>query len=150
MKKSKTTCTKSRCDEAPFLGGLCKEHAEEDRREELLRRVAISLLERGSIDGELISNSEIKDEVKRICDWWHRVCHARNAGVEDPVLLDETHYGIAWCIAIAKELYQSEIAYRNEEYFNEEHSRHLRKFTWDRFESLEKGLMSNGIPRPKK
>jgi hypothetical protein len=63
------------------------------------------------------------------------------------VLSDEAGYAIEWSIALAKEIVDAEIAFRNgavPSYSLES----TREWVWDRFRNLEKGLMSNGIKRP--
>jgi hypothetical protein len=66
---------------------------------------------------------------------------------KDEVLSDEAEYAIEWCIALAKEIVDAEIAFRKgtpSSYSLES----TREWVWERFHNLEKGIMSNGIKRP--
>jgi len=107
-----------------------------------------SVLHDGVIDGEYFRPGPLREEFRRIQKWWHEVCAAENAEREHPVLKDETRCGTDWCIAIAQELIDSERDARAGEPGDTETRKCRRAVTWERFENLERGLMSNGVARP--
>jgi hypothetical protein len=66
---------------------------------------------------------------------------------KNTVLQDEATYAVEWCIGIACELVTLERSFLSDTPFDVETSRYYRKSFWERFDNLEKGLMSNGYPR---
>jgi hypothetical protein len=69
-----------------------------------------------------------------------------NYKVKDPNLEDEAEYAIEWCIALAIEIVDAEMLYRNGE-MPLDSLTHTRFWVWERFKNLENGLRSNGIER---
>ena len=114
-----------------------------DRR----RKAALDALHKSEIEGRPPENAELRDELFRIQKWWYRACDAVNYAREDEVLLDEAKYATEWCIALAQEIVDAEIASRNGQPIPISLER-TRDWVWDRFLNLEKGLMSNGVNRP--
>lgn len=69
-----------------------------------------------------------------------------NYSLPDPILRDEVEPAKEWCISLAQEIVDAEIAIRNgvrPSYTFEA----TRLWVWDRFNNLESRLMSNGVPR---
>ena len=145
-KRNITECSKYGCKEPPYLGGLCKAHNEENRHKEVRRDAAIHALHFGSIDGSYPKNAELHEELEKIRKWWHRACDAVNYGRVDDVLLDEAEYALKWCISLAQEIVDAEIAYRTDASVSESFA-YTKQWVWERFQNLEAGLMSNGIER---
>lgn len=146
-KTKKLTCRKSRCEESPFQGGLCKAHHEEDHAKEVARRAAIEALTTLTIDGKLPEKPELKDELLKAVRWWDRARMALRSERQDSVLKDETEYASEWCIAIASAIIQEENSFRVGREADAK-TLHLKRLSWERFENLEAGLMSNGVKRP--
>lgn len=146
-RKKTLTCRRWDCEEAPFLGGLCEAHHEEDRLKQLARRAAIDALSTSCVAGKLPEKPGLKDELLRVIRWWDKACLAVNAGRQDNVLLDETQYAPEWCIAIADAIIQEEMNFR-QGLDDDATVAFLKKDTWTRFEHLEAGFMSNGVKRP--
>lgn len=144
----KKTCRNPRCDEPPTVGGLCQTHFEESERKHRRYMEAADVLHTGRIDGTAIGPGPLGDEFLRVQHWWFEICSAVNAGREHPILKDETQCGTDWCIAIAQDLIDAERERRAGTGGDSEQRQYIRQLTWSRFENLEKGLMSNGIPRP--
>ena len=147
MVRRKRECTKNRCSEAPYIGELCKKHYEEELAKEPRRKAALKALHTGKINGYFPENPELRDELFRLRKWWNRSCDVVNYNRKDDVLSDEAQYATDWCIALAQEIVDAEIAFRN----GDAPSISLestREWVWDRFHNLELGLMSNAIKRP--
>ena len=141
-------CRESRCFEPPYRDGLCEEHYEMYRRNKLRRDAAIETLHTAVIGGRLPDNPELHEELIKIRKWWDRACRSVINNFEDEVLRDETEYASEWCIAIVQEIIDEELSYRqgsSERTFSKE----IKRLAWERFENLEAGLMSNGVPRPR-
>jgi hypothetical protein len=145
----KLECGEYRCHEAPYRNGLCEEHYEKSQRLKRRRDAAINTLHIGVVDGRLPDNQELREELIKIRKWWHRVCGAVNNNSEDEILREETSYALEWCIAIAQEIIDEELAYRggNSESFSKDISKEIKRLAWEHFENLEAGLMSNGVAR---
>ena len=141
-------CRIAHCSEAPFQNGLCKEHYEEQRDKQVRRNAAIDVLHRGIIDGRLPEKQELREELTRVCKWWDRACRAVNFNSKDELLGDEASYALEWCIAIAQEIFDEELTFRHRSIGNSL-SKEIRRSFWERFENLEAGNMSNGIPKAK-
>jgi len=112
-KRKLKTCTASRCEEPPYLGGLCKDHYEEweDRRRR--EDAATQFLHSGVIDGRVLQHSELQDEFQQLSKWWGRVCQAvqtRRDTIHMPV--EEADYAISWCTSIAQRIIEAEFAFR--------------------------------------
>ena len=147
MVRRKRECTKNRCSEAPYIGELCKKHYEEELAKEPRRKAALKALHTGKINGYFPENPELRDELFRLRKWWNRSCDVVNYNRKDDVLSDEAQYATDWCIALAQEIVDAEIAFRN----GDAPSISLestREWVWERFHNLEMGLMSNAIKRP--
>jgi hypothetical protein len=148
MAKRKT-CLKSGCDFLPVAAGYCSTHGEEIRLKRLRHDDAVSALHRGLIDGDLVSPGPLGEEFQRLLKWWSEVCSAVNGERPHRVLLDETQFATSWCIAIAQEIIDAEREIRSGTGGDTQMRQYRRRDLWERFENLEKGLMSNGVARPK-
>lgn len=146
----KKTCREYRCDAPPEIGGLCAKHYEEHERRSRRREEALAVLHNGVIDGEYIGEGPLRDELSRARDWWFQVCSAVNSEREHPILKDETQFGTDWCIGIAQEIVDAERDRRAGKEGDNETPRYMRQLFWERFENLERGLMSNGVERPER
>lgn len=148
-KAKNLTCRQWRCEEPVFLGGLCKTHHEENVLNEQSLRAAIEALTTRTIDGALPKKPGLKDELLKASRWWDQACMALQSQRQDKILLEETETATEWCIAIAKAIIQEEknfLAGKDDDYT----CSYLKRISWERFENLEAGLMSNGIKRPKR
>jgi len=148
LNRKKRKCLESGCLEPPFLGGLCKQHHEEEAEKSRRRTAAINALHTAVIEGRILDNLELRDELMQIRKWWDRACHSVNYNIKDEVLADEAKYAIEWCISLSQEIVDAEIAFRA----GNNPSRQLeatREWVWERFHNLEAGLMSNGVKRQK-
>ena len=147
--KTQRRCRMRNCQEPPKLGGLCQMHYDEHIQKQQLEEDSVRLLHQSVVDDISISEPALKEELVRIQKWWNRTCDTLIFQREDPVLRDEAEYATSWCIAIARGIIIAERAHRKGA-----HSLYdleaARAWVWDRFNNLEKGLMSNGIPYPKR
>ncbi|MFM0348987.1 hypothetical protein [Paraburkholderia sp. RL17-347-BIC-D] len=64
----------------------------------------------------------------------------------DDVLQDEAEFAVEWCIAIAASLVEEERLFR-QSILPDPMLKIYRNDVWTRFDNLEAGLMSNGVPR---
>lgn len=149
-KRKPRTCTKSRCEEPPYLGGLCKDHYEEweDRRRR--EDAAVRFLHTGLIDGQLLQQPELRDEFQLLLKWWGRVCQVvqtRRGTIHMPI--EEADYAISWSVSIAQRIIEAELAFRDGKEIPPL-LRAQREPYWERFRNLEAGLSSNGTPRGSK
>jgi hypothetical protein len=142
-------CREYRCTEPPYRDGLCEEHYEENKSKQLRHDAAVNALHMGIIDGRVLDNQELRGELLKVRKWWDRACRSVNYNVEDEILRDEAQSALEWCIAIAQEIIDEELAYRsdNSKSFSKEISKEIKRIAWERFENLEAGLMSNGVAR---
>lgn len=145
-KKKQLICSKYSCYEYPYLGGLCEKHYEEQKNERWRRNAAIDVLSCGTASGFVLTNNELKKELEKIRIWWHRACSSVRCRQEDEVLQNETEYALDWCIALAEEIIDAEIAFRNGKEFPDS-LKCAQEWVWERFKNLESGLMSNGVKR---
>jgi hypothetical protein len=109
---------------------------------------AVRTLHHGTIDDKLISPGPLLDEFHSLQRWWRQACDAVIAQRHHHVLKDETEYATEWCLAIAQEIIDAEREIRAGTGGDTEIRQYTRRMTWERFENLEKGLMSNGVARP--
>lgn len=147
IRKIQKTCRHADCDNFPYLGGLCREHDEEDRRKRKRRATAIDTLHTGVIDGRIPEDLALRDELQKIQAWWDKACRAvQQRQTIEPLPLDEADYALEWCIALAQEIVDAELAHRagNTPGHGLEHVRH---WVWERFGFLTQGLHSNGTAR---
>lgn len=147
MKRSCRTCSRSGCDLAPYLGGLCKTHNAEHDREQAKRTRALDALRFRLPDSAVRSTGELADDWSTLRSRWNRVCDVVNGQHGTKQLpLNEAEYAMDWCIALAKELLDAEdtLAMGNKLSSSLEIA---RGWVNERFENLELGLMSNGRPR---
>ncbi|KAF0190353.1 MAG: hypothetical protein FD165_2777 [Gammaproteobacteria bacterium] len=147
--KRKNVCRVYRCTEPPYLGGLCKVHADEDHNKTQRRSTAVDALHYGVIDKALPSNPAYQDDFSRLCRWWNAACDSVNHRIPHKVLRDEAESALGWCIALAQDIIDAERAFRSGATYDSTLLDHQRKLTWERFDNLERGLMSNGVERPK-
>lgn len=149
MKRSHRVCSESGCDLAPYLGGLCKQHHAEHEREHEKRARALNVLHRRQPDSDVRYTGELAADWRALHSRWDRVCDVVKGqrGTKN-LPLSEAEYAIDWCIALAVELLSAEdaLAMGNKPPSSLEIT---RGWVNERFENLEAGLTSNGLPRPK-
>ena len=147
----KKTCRKLGCDAPPVgFAGLCARHDEEEDRRHKRFMEAADVLHTGVIDGEYIGAGPLRDELSKVRDWWSAACSAVNSQGEHPILKDETEFATHWCIGIAQEIIEAERDRRAGNEGDSDARRYVRQQFWNRFENLERGLMSNGVARPER
>lgn len=149
MGKKKSVCFEYRCHEPPHIGGRCSKHHEEQKRKQRDREDALEALNNVKVDGSSPSNSSLQEQLFDIRKWWFRACDALAYRRTDSILRDEAEYAQEWCIALAKEIVTAERAVRSgkgPDFMLE----HTSKMVYERFSNMEKGLMSNGVPRPER
>lgn len=139
-----------RCEEPPFLGGLCETHADEARVKARRRDDALEVLHYGVIDGALPSDPKIREELTRLGRWWRSACDSLHHSTPHAILKDEAEPATSWCIALAQELIDAERAARAGRSFDNTMLNGTRQWVWERFSNLERGLMSNGVARSEK
>lgn len=146
MGRKKLVCLVHRCSEPPYIGGRCRVHHQEHWQKERDRDEAVEALHKGTIDGALPTDSSLREQLFAIRKWWFRACDALNFDRKDAVLQDEAEYAMEWCIALTREIVTAERTVKEgcqPSYMLE----HTAKWVHERFANLEKGLMSNGLPR---
>lgn len=146
MARKEKRCGRYGCPSNPHLAGLCKEHYDEQVEKERRREGALTALHRGLIAERLPENPNLREELFRLRDWWFRICHAVNYDRKDTLLGDEAQYAVEWCISLAQEIVDAEIAFRAGS-MPSPSIQGTREWVWDRFRNLEAGLRSNGISR---
>lgn len=147
MKRSHRICSRPGCDLAPHLGGLCEQHNLEHEREKEKRTRALDALHRRLPDVSAQYAGELADEWRVLHSRWDRVCNVVNGQRGTKSLpLSDAEYAIDWCIALAKELLSAEDALATGK--KPPSSLEItRGWVNERFENLEAGFMSNGLPR---
>jgi hypothetical protein len=150
MARRQKFCKTYGCPNPPAIGGICTQHYEEDRIRQMRREAAVELLHRGLIDGQPVTTERLRDELRGTQDWWSQVCSVVNAEREHPVLKDETQYAVDWCIGLAASILDEERELRAGKRVDAATYEYLRRGLWDRFQNLERGLMSNGVSRPER
>lgn len=144
--RSLTQCAHHGCREPLRSGGLCVEHSEQRKEAHERRDEALTLLHKGIVAGRVLSHPELKEELDRLWRWWREACHAVQSGRTDGILRDEAQYAVEWCIAIAKHICRQERSFRNGDVADPVDHLYKQPF-WERFENLEAGRRSNGLPR---
>lgn len=146
-RRKANTCRVRGCESAPYLGGLCARHYEEDVARTRLRDDALALLHHGSVDGTSIKTPELVAETHRLREYWYHVCLAatqqRDSG---PIPKDEADSATEWCITIASGLVEDERLVRAGGRTPGQ-PRPENEYFWVRLRNLEAGLQSNGLPR---
>lgn len=140
-------CGVSACTEAPYLGGLCRHHHEQESSRRELRDKAVTALHTLRIDGRWPDDLLLRKELLDIHGWWTKACSVVKTGLDSALMPhDEAEYALEWCIALAQEIVLAEVAVRS----GEETGSTLactKLWVWERFKNLEAGLCSNGMPR---
>ncbi len=145
--KRKKYCRQYGCSESPFSGGLCEQHNAESLKIKQRNDDAVYALHHSKVDGTSFVNTELRDEFYKLQEWWRRACNSVNYSRIDATLKDEANYAVDWCIALTKELIDAERASRLNISFDELNLNATRQWVWERFNNLEKGLISNGVKR---
>ncbi|WP_428608981.1 hypothetical protein [Sedimenticola sp.] len=145
-KRKQFECRKNGCFEPPHQGGLCKDHHEERAFQDNRREAAIEALHHCTINGIYLTSPDLRNELEKVRKWWHRACDAVNYRREDEILRDEAEFALEWCISLAQEVVDAEES-RREGDENPQPFSFQQTGLWERFENLEKGLMSNGVER---
>lgn len=146
VRRNVNECREHGCCDTPFLGGRCRDHHEQKVKEEERRKAALRALHEGEIDGEPPRNRELRNELFRLRHWWHRACDALRYGREDELIGDEGEYAAEWCILLAQEIVDAELAFRRGG-TPPTSLESTREWVWERFGNLQAGLRSNSTPR---
>lgn len=148
MRRKQMQCRASGCNETRLhLGGLCRRHHEESVVREARRSAALDALETITVDGRLIQDERLREEVLRLRERWDQACRVVQWGKGETTMpLDEAEYALEWCISLAQELVDAEVAARD---LGPPPARldATRDWVWDRFRNLDAGLRSNGLAR---
>lgn len=147
MPKEGMTCRVDHCSERVHSGGLCEEHFEQERVRTRRNDAARDALNTMMIEGRLPDDAVLREELSRLRNWWDRACHVIRTQYKDNLMpFNEAEYACDWCIALATEIIDAELAMRNGKEVNNSLDA-TRAWVWDRFKNLEAGLQSNGFPR---
>ena len=146
--KKKRVCRVSGCNDVPYLGGLCKKHHDEYIRRTQRRDAAIHALHTGAVGERLPDDTSLREELLRLRQWWARACNAvQRQRDEEFMPLDEAEYALEWCITLAQEIIDAELLFRAGKNSTYDSLLANRSWVWERFNFLESGLRSNGLPR---
>jgi len=147
MKQKKYTCKKDGCTQAPYLGGLCRDHHKENEVRRRLHDDALAALHAGIVDGELPSDQRLREELDRLRDCWSGICTVVQKQRNTPTMpLDEADYAIDWCISLAQEIVKAQ----REILAGKDVAASLgftQQWVWQRLQNLNAGLRSNGTRR---
>jgi hypothetical protein len=147
MRGINRTCRERDCFEAPYLGGLCRMHHEEELLRKKRRDAAIQALHSGEVDDRLPDDQALREELLRLGDWWNRACSAvRTKHNGEFMPLDEAEYAMEWCISLAEEIIEAEMSLRAGKPISDKLAA-TQFCVWERLRNLEAGLRSNGLPR---
>ncbi len=146
-RRRKIGCLAPHCKKEPCAGGLCEEHYEEKKREDARHNDAVHLLHSSHLDERILENPELRDELQRLQEWWRSICSTLNFRLNDPILGDEAQFAVSWCIALAQQIVDAEIAFRNGKPWDTYSLQITREWVWSNFRNLEAGFRSNGLPR---
>jgi len=110
----------------------------------------VQLLHKSILDDQVLQNPDLRAELSRLQSYWRTACDVMIYKADIPNMpAEEAEYASDWCIRLAEEIVDAERAFRS----GRRPSGGLdscRHWVWERFENLDRGLMSNGIPRPSK
>jgi hypothetical protein len=99
------------CSEAPYSGGLCRVHNDEDLRRTKLRDAAITALHTGEVDGTFGVDGTLIDDLQQLRDRWSVVCNVVISGRDaDLVPLEQAQYATEWCISLAEQIVEAQRA----------------------------------------
>lgn len=137
-------CRHKNCLVRPYLGGLCRDHYEEDEKKSRLRRDAIIALQSATVDDVGLTDNALKQELYQLQEWWFRAADVLKYGMTvDFMPSDEAQYAQEWCISLAIDIVQAERTARNgESALSDIH--YTREWVWKRFAHLQAGKRSNG------
>lgn len=147
MNRRRKRCRRANCEQEAASDGLCTAHAEEEHRESVRHDQAVAILHGSPTYAGPSLRGEFDAELRQLRRWWWRSCDAVNLGRAQPSIpLDEAEYAVAWCIKLAEALL---IANEQALVGQDRHPEleNARRAVWERFENLERGLRSNGLPR---
>ncbi len=129
------------------MGGLCEKHHTDQSGRAQRRDAAIHTLHTGAVDDRLPDDQALREELIKLREWWYRACRAVQTRHDTKFMpLDEAEYAIEWCIALAQEIINAELALRTGKTVSDSLAT-TRYWVWDRFKNLEGGLRSNGLSR---
>lgn len=147
MRNRKKGCRVYGCSEEVYLGGLCRKHVKEERLEAQRETAAMRALESLTIGGRLPDDLTLREELAQLREWWDRASIVVQTKREDELMpADEAKYALQWCIALAKEIVDAELALRDGRAVSASLGA-TRAWVWERFRNLTAGLRSNGLPR---
>ena len=143
----KWQCLFPGCTDEVHVAGLCKTHYDEDNLKGQKRVDAMEALRTFNIGGKLPTKKELKNELFRLHKWWYHACYAmKNMEDHESVPYSEAEAAMDWCISLAQEIIDAEMAHREGKTPNDS-LLETRQKVWKRFENLKAGLQSNGSPK---
>ncbi|MCZ7620158.1 MAG: hypothetical protein M5U32_18310 [Myxococcota bacterium] len=144
-----TRCGKFRCEKPAEAGGLCGEHLEEDRIQQARRERALQALHRWpEVENPCPEAKEFLSEFRELQKRWHLVCDVQiEQRSREYLPLEEARYASDWCISLGADLLEAIDAVQSGKRPSSG-LEYTRGWVNERFANLERGLMSNGVPRP--
>jgi hypothetical protein len=147
-KSIQRTCRVTGCSEQLYLGGLCRQHHEEQEEHERTRRDSLNALHFGTVDDVLPSDPLLEGDLTKLRGYWDRVCSVLQTQRGTPLMpLDEAPYAQEWCISLATEIVSAQRSINKCGKSAYEYTP-SRIWVWERLHNLDAGLRSNGLPRP--
>ena len=119
MSKQKT-CYIHKCKNEPYRVGLCEKHYTEKQIKNDREENAIQTLHFGLINGSEITDKNLEEELTLLRKWWDRVGKVliMNKGTK-MMPLGEARFARSWCISLAQEIIDAELARRKGERFSQ-------------------------------
>lgn len=99
------------CSEAPYLGGLCRAHHDEDVRRKRLSDQAFRALHFGEIDGAIPGDVALAQDLNQLRERWQVVCSVSiSRHGTDIVPLKHANYAGDLCMSFAEHIVEAQWA----------------------------------------
>jgi len=108
------TCKNKYCAEYPYAGDFCETHEEKMRTNREQRDGGISLLGSNCVDGQPITNSELRMLFEKLNEYHHLISPTlqANAQLANKMPLELAKSAQQWCLKIAQNIWEQEMKHR--------------------------------------
>jgi hypothetical protein len=111
---SQKVCKNKYCEQFPYAGDFCEAHDEQMRSDIKKRDGGKLLLGSRLVDGQPITNSELRGLFENLNEYYHLISPTLQANTQlaNKIPLELARNAQQWCLKLAQDIWRQEIKHR--------------------------------------
>jgi hypothetical protein len=138
MKRKIPRCGAEGCSELAYSEGLCNVHLDEKGRKEKLHAQAVRALDCGEVDGAVLDDKSLRNDLEQLSDRWRLVCNVVNSQRGTNTFpLAHAQFAVEWCISFAEQIIEAQRSITAGTPVGGSYE-HTKRWVWERLRGLER------------